>query len=506
MTARRAVRRTESGSPPAVTSRAGFPGPARTYANCPKNRGLDAKRAAPAERRLARPLRPPRCVTRLMSSEAKADFHLLAKPTGAICNLDCKYCFFLSKEMLYPGSRFRMADDLLETYIRQLLEIAGRPRSDRRLAGWRTHADGSRFLCALGRVRRAHRQPGQVVSYTIQTNGTTAGRRVVRVPQAAQLPRRTEHRRSARAARRLSGRQGWQGVVRRRDARLAVLNQHGVDVNILCTVHAANANHPIDVYRFFRDALKTEFIQFIPIVERVTTQMLPLANRAGANAAAIPLRCTAGRRSGDGAVRRPGAVGAVSDIRSSTSGSGATWARCSCRCSTPRSPPGWVRQPSMCIFSETCGDASRSSTTAISTRATTSSNRSICSATSKDAHGAAGRVDPAAPVRSRQARHVAPLLPRVLGALRLPRRVPEEPVHQHARRRTRAELPVRRLQSVLQPHRSADADHGRICCARAGTPTRRWRCWRALASGASSSFLQRRAALQLLGTGAHGIW
>src|SRR6266545_8090371 len=49
-------------------------------------------------------------------------FHLLAKPTGAICNLDCKYCFFLSKEMLYPGSRFRMADDLLETYLTQLLE------------------------------------------------------------------------------------------------------------------------------------------------------------------------------------------------------------------------------------------------------------------------------------------------------------------------------------------------------------------------------------------------
>jgi uncharacterized protein len=46
-------------------------------------------------------------------------FHLLAKPTGATCNLDCKYCFFLSKEMIYPGNRFRVADDLLETYIRQ---------------------------------------------------------------------------------------------------------------------------------------------------------------------------------------------------------------------------------------------------------------------------------------------------------------------------------------------------------------------------------------------------
>ncbi|HSC51359.1 MAG TPA: hypothetical protein VLD16_13940, partial [Gaiellaceae bacterium] len=48
--------------------------------------------------------------------DAPPAFHLLAKPTGAVCNLDCAYCFFLSKEMLYPGSRFRMADELLETY------------------------------------------------------------------------------------------------------------------------------------------------------------------------------------------------------------------------------------------------------------------------------------------------------------------------------------------------------------------------------------------------------
>ncbi len=47
-------------------------------------------------------------------TNAPPAFHLLAKPTGATCNLDCSYCFFLSKEMLYPGSRFRMADELLE--------------------------------------------------------------------------------------------------------------------------------------------------------------------------------------------------------------------------------------------------------------------------------------------------------------------------------------------------------------------------------------------------------
>ena len=64
--------------------------------------------------------------TLVVATNAPPGFHLLAKPTGATCNLDCTYCFFLSKEMLYPGSRFRMADELLETYIRQLLEVAPR--------------------------------------------------------------------------------------------------------------------------------------------------------------------------------------------------------------------------------------------------------------------------------------------------------------------------------------------------------------------------------------------
>ncbi|MCB0202433.1 MAG: anaerobic sulfatase maturase, partial [Anaerolineae bacterium] len=49
-------------------------------------------------------------------------FHLLAKPTGAICNLDCAYCFFLDKEVFYPGSKFRMGEPVLEQYIRQLIE------------------------------------------------------------------------------------------------------------------------------------------------------------------------------------------------------------------------------------------------------------------------------------------------------------------------------------------------------------------------------------------------
>jgi uncharacterized protein len=45
-------------------------------------------------------------------------FHVMAKPRGAVCNLDCQYCFYLSKEELFLGSQFRMPDEVLEAYIR----------------------------------------------------------------------------------------------------------------------------------------------------------------------------------------------------------------------------------------------------------------------------------------------------------------------------------------------------------------------------------------------------
>jgi len=56
------------------------------------------------------------------------------------------------------------------------------------------------------------------------------------------------------------------------------LQRAEVDVNVLCTVHAGNQDHALDVYRFFGDEMGVRFVQFIPIVERTTETMLPIAN------------------------------------------------------------------------------------------------------------------------------------------------------------------------------------------------------------------------------------
>ena len=68
---------------------------------------------------------------RIILGNAPQSFHLLAKPTGAICNLDCKYCFFLSKEMLYPGSRFRMTDETAGDLYPPAAGSAAGPGSER---------------------------------------------------------------------------------------------------------------------------------------------------------------------------------------------------------------------------------------------------------------------------------------------------------------------------------------------------------------------------------------
>jgi organic radical activating enzyme len=62
-------------------------------------------------------------------SAQRSAYHLLAKPAGAACNLGCQYCFFLSKENLYPARESPlMPDDVLETYVRQLMESSFGPQ------------------------------------------------------------------------------------------------------------------------------------------------------------------------------------------------------------------------------------------------------------------------------------------------------------------------------------------------------------------------------------------
>lgn len=200
-------------------------------------------------------------------------FHLLAKPTGAVCNLDCEYCFFLSKEMLYPGSRFRMADDLLEAYIRQLVDAHA--RSPFVTVAWQ---GGEPTLMGLDFFRRAVEltneclRPGQQVEHTIQTNGTLLDEEWAQffaenaflVGLSIDGPRKLHDRYRVNKG----GKGSFDDVMRG----LRHLQTAGVEWNALTTINAANAGHGAEVYRFLRDGCGAQFVQLIPIVERLGAQ------------------------------------------------------------------------------------------------------------------------------------------------------------------------------------------------------------------------------------------
>ena len=102
---------------------------------------------------------------------APSYFHVLGKPSGATCNLDCTYCFFLAKEKLYPDSRFRMSDDLLETYIRQLIESQRAPEVTIAWQGGEPTLMGLDFFKRSIDYVKKYARPGVTIQHTMQTNG-----------------------------------------------------------------------------------------------------------------------------------------------------------------------------------------------------------------------------------------------------------------------------------------------------------------------------------------------
>ena len=192
----------------------------------------------------------------------------MAKPTGSACNLHCDYCFFLKKEKLYPGSSFRMSDEVHESYIRQLLEAHQVPQVTIAWQGGEPTLMGLDFFRRSVELQKKYAKPGTRIENTFQTNG------ILLNDEWCQF----FHENNFLIGLSLDGPKelhdayrkdkGGHGTFERVVAAARLLQKHKVEFNILCTVNRKNAEHPLDVYRFFRDELGAHYIQFIPIVER----------------------------------------------------------------------------------------------------------------------------------------------------------------------------------------------------------------------------------------------
>lgn len=226
---------------------------------------------------------------------------LLAKPTGAACNLDCSYCFFLSKDLLWDAARQTMSYEVLDSYVSSYLD--SQPDGVVTLAwqGGEPTLRGLDFFREAVRLAEVYRRAGQSVEHSIQTNGTLlddewgeflAEHRFLVGISVDGPPHLHDSYRVNKAGR------GTYPLVRRG---WDVLQRHGVDTNVLCTVNAANAPYPLEVYRHFRDELGARYLQFIPVVERVPATQLPQAEAGWVDAEGRRLLYT---QSGDAVTSR----------------------------------------------------------------------------------------------------------------------------------------------------------------------------------------------------------
>lgn len=198
---------------------------------------------------------------------APVAFHVMTKPIGPICNLDCKYCFYLEKEVLYPGkSNWRMPDDVLERYIQQYIESQDVPEISFAWQGGEPTLMGLEFFQRVIELQKKYAN-GKRITNAMQTNGTLLDEAWCDFFRENQFliglsidgPRHLHDRYRLDK----KGRPTFDQVVRG----MELMKKLKVDFNTLCVVNRINSKHPLEVYNF----LKTEgsgFIQFIPLVER----------------------------------------------------------------------------------------------------------------------------------------------------------------------------------------------------------------------------------------------
>jgi uncharacterized protein len=203
-----------------------------------------------------------------MAVKASREFQIFAKPIGAICNLDCHYCYYLQKELLYPQTQsFRMPEDLLEEYIVQQIAIAPEAVISFFWHGGEPTILGLDYFRKIVELQRKHQPPGRRITNGIQTNGVLLNDDWCRffatenfaVGLSLDGPPALHDAYRVTKGQKPTHKQVMQGY--------RLLRQHKIPVDILCVVHAQNVQYPLQVYRFFKE-IKAQYISFIPLVER----------------------------------------------------------------------------------------------------------------------------------------------------------------------------------------------------------------------------------------------
>ncbi|MBZ5722774.1 MAG: anaerobic sulfatase maturase [Acidobacteriia bacterium] len=208
-------------------------------------------------------------LTRVPMSQAPVRrYHVMVKPIGSLCNLDCTYCYYLHKaELLGTKSNFRISDEVLETHIRQYTEGQDGDEVVFTWQGGEPTLLGLSFYEKVVALQQKYKRPGQRIDNDLQTNGTLLDDDWCRFLRRSHflVGLSIDGPEELHDAFRRS--KGGQPTFKKIFAAAQLLHKHDVTFNTLTVVNRLNATRPLDVYRFLSREVRPRELQFIPCVE-----------------------------------------------------------------------------------------------------------------------------------------------------------------------------------------------------------------------------------------------
>ena len=194
-------------------------------------------------------------------------FNIMIKPAGSLCNLDCKYCYYLDKAEIYGGKEPRMTEAMLEKVVQEYISANGVPEVTFNWHGGEPLVLGLDFYRKALEFEKKYAD-GKVIHNTIQTNGTLLNREWARffrennflVGISLDGPKdiHDKYRKD----------KGGFPTFDRVMNGLNILKGEGVEFNTMSTVNHASEGRGLETYLFLRE-VGSGFMQFMPVVEHV---------------------------------------------------------------------------------------------------------------------------------------------------------------------------------------------------------------------------------------------
>ncbi|OGU54681.1 MAG: anaerobic sulfatase maturase [Ignavibacteria bacterium RBG_13_36_8] len=194
-------------------------------------------------------------------------YHIMAKPTGSICNLDCQYCFYLEKEKLYPGkNNWVMPEGTLRLFIKNYIESQNVPSVNFTWQGGEPTLLGVDYFRKVIELQNEY-SGGKEIMNAFQTNAVLLNdewcelfkENIFLIGVSIDGPPELHDR-----YRYFKGKQSsFDKVI----ASIELLKKHKVEFNTLTCVQGDNSYQPLKVYKFLKE-IGSKYMQFIPIVER----------------------------------------------------------------------------------------------------------------------------------------------------------------------------------------------------------------------------------------------